>query len=121
MTTRFAVAAARLPGRMVARGGETVVYNNGTGTVTITDAWFGNMAFRLTESGDANSRLEWVDKEIFIPVASLVIGGIAVEPVRGHRITCGTEVFQVSAPRDEKPARMDPQKKFWRIHTKQVA
>lgn len=97
---------------------ESVTYNNGSGTVTITNARIGRTAYRLGEG--EQSRLEFSEVDFHIQVADLVIAGSAVTPVRGHRITWESRVYEVQAPPGEQPAYKDPFGIDWFIRTKRV-
>ena len=81
-------------------------------------------AFRIADAA-GNSRLEWSDRDYLIDPADLVIGGLAVEPARGDRITeyDGSIIrhFEVRAPGGEPPWRYnDERRTYFRVHTKAV-
>ena len=100
---------------------------SGSPTVVITDGWEGRQAFRVTDA-DYASRVEWSDRDFFIPVASLLIDDVLTEPQRGDRIEVtypepyGTKTFEIAAPVGERPWRFsDHTGQIYRIHTKQKA
>lgn len=103
---------------------ETVTYSrNGVGSVTLPDAIVGQVTFRTGDS--TKSRLEWSDCDLIVSVASLVLGGTAVEPKKNDRFTRtingGSVEFEVLAPVGEQPWRYtDSTRTHYRIHGKKV-
>lgn len=124
---KFEKGMAQLRKRLKKNAGVNIIVtdNSGNSVSLIQKSWTGVQAFRIEEDG--RSRVEWSDKDFLIPVDELIIGGNLVEPEKGFRITqvfdnpVGTQVFEITAPNDEKPWRYsDPQNTVYRIHTKRV-
>lgn len=102
-------------------GGVAVAYTRGENSVTIANAWVGRTAFKQLPHGASKAAVIWGDRDYLIPAADLVLGGLAVEPARGDRITEGSLVFEVIAPGGEPAWRWsDPQRTRYRVHCKQV-
>ncbi len=100
-----------------AAGGD-IVYERGANSVTIT-ATFGRSEF-VEETTDG-TRISHTDRDFVFPAASLVLGGLAVTPQKGDRITVGGEVFQV-LPMDGKQCyrQSDPQGTMIRVFAKRI-
>jgi hypothetical protein len=119
---RMEKAVQQLINRMIATVPVNIIYHRGTASTNIV-CWIGTTAFRITDQG--NSRLTWSDRDYMIPVASLKINGILIEPDYGDWIeetVFGTlRKFELMAPQGEQVWRhSDQQKMIYRIHTKEV-
>ncbi|MEM7630373.1 MAG: hypothetical protein AAF356_13290 [Planctomycetota bacterium] len=100
----------------------TVVYRRGADSVEI-EATVGSTAFDRTDEYGVVHRIE--SRDYLVTAADLVLGGEAVTPKAGDRITETGEArvheYEVMAPGDEPAWRYsDPQRRTLRIHTKFV-
>jgi len=60
-------------------------------------------------------------RDFLLPVASVVIDGLEIEPRTGDRITEGSEVFEIQPPDDRKPSVELPAGGYdWLVHTKRI-
>ncbi len=99
-----------------------VVYQRGEQTLQIA-ATIGQTVFEVDDGTGAALRVE--SRDFLITASDLVLGGQAVTPQRGDRITetdgDHSYVYEVMAPGDEPCWRYsDPYRRTYRIHTKQV-
>ncbi|MEO0513482.1 MAG: hypothetical protein AAF108_11405 [Planctomycetota bacterium] len=100
----------------------TVVYRRGADSVEI-EATVGSTAFDRTDEYGVVHRIE--SRDYLLAASDLVLGGEAVTPKAGDRITETGEArlheYEVLAPGDEPAWRYsDPQRRTLRIHTKFV-
>jgi len=100
----------------------TVMYRRGADSVEI-EATVGSTAFDRTDEYDVVHRIE--SRDFLIAAADLVLGGTAVLPKPGDRITeagsTSIHEYEVMAPGGEPAWRYsDPQRLTLRIHTKFV-
>jgi len=100
----------------------TVVYRRGADSVEI-EATIGSTAFDRTDEYGVVHRIE--SRDYLVAAADLVLGGEAVTPKAGDRITETGESrvheYEVMSPGDEPAWRYsDPQRRTLRIHTKFV-
>ena len=100
----------------------TVVYRRGADSVEI-EATVGSTAFDRTDEYGVVHRIE--SRDYLAAAADLVLGGEAVTPKAGDRITETGEArvheYEVMAPGDGPAWRYsDPQRRTLRIHTKFV-
>jgi len=100
----------------------TVVYRRGADSVEIA-ATIGSTAFDRTDEYGVVHRIE--SRDYLVAAADLVLGGEAVTPKAGDRITetGDTSVleYEVMSPGDAPAWRYsDPQRRTLRIHTKFV-
>ena len=98
-----------------------VTYHRGAEAIAV-QATIGRTLLKL-DDGYGGVRMEWTDRDFLIQAADLVLGGAAVTPERGDRITetvgLNTSVFEVMAYGGDPPWRYsDPFGKLLRIHTK---
>lgn len=120
---RMEKAVQQLINRMIKNVPVNIIYHRGSASTNIV-CWIGTTAFRITDQG--NSRLKWSDRDYMIPVASLKINGVLVEPDYGDWIeetfTDGAvRRFELMAPQGEQVWRhSDQQKMIYRIHTKEI-
>jgi len=99
----------------------SVTYHRGAEAIAV-QATIGRTLLKL-DDGYGGVRMEWTDRDFLVQAADLVLGGAAVTPERGDRITetvgLNTSVFEVMAFGGEPPWRYsDPFGKLLRIHTK---
>ena len=100
----------------------TVMYRRGADSVEI-EATVGSTAFDRTDEYGVVHRIE--SRDFLIAAADLVLGGTAVLPKPGDRITeagsTSIHEYEVMAPGGEPAWRYsDPQRLTLRIHTKFV-
>jgi len=100
----------------------TVVYRRGEDSVEIS-ATIGSTAFDRTDEYGVVHRIE--SRDYLVAAADLMLGGEAVTPKAGDRITETGEArvheYEVMSPGDEPAWRYsDPQRRTLRIHTKFV-
>lgn len=100
----------------------TVVYRRGAGSVELS-ATVGSTAFDRTDEYGVVHRIE--SRDYLVAAADLVLGGDAVTPKAGDRITETGEArvheYEVMSPGDEPAWRYgDRQRRTLRIHTKFV-
>lgn len=109
----IAHAAAALKGNC----GDTVTYQRGADSVSIT-AVIGGSEGTSVNAGGVPYSVNTVD--FLIEVSDLVLRGSTVEPQRGDRIICDSRVYVVTAENaGERPYRESgPFHQTWRIHTK---
>lgn len=122
--SRMSVALARTATRLAdpAVAGESVTYTRGHTAITIT-AVPGKRQPRQDDVGDqARIKLDREPMDFLIRPSAIVFGGAVVEPEKGHRITYGGRVYEVS-PQDGEPCfrLSDPGGNLLRIHTVRVA
>ena len=105
--------------------GESVslVYARGGLSATLTTAWVGRTLFAGSTTSVA--RVEWGERDYLIPVASLILGGVAVTPAKNDRITevigGKTVIFELLTPTGEPPWRYSDQARtLYRVHCKRV-
>lgn len=68
-----------------------------------------------------NSETSSQRRQYLLPVASVIIDGVTVEPKTGWRITEGDEVYEIQPPNDEKPSVEQPTgNNDWLCHTIRV-
>lgn len=122
----FEDAMAELADAMQAEAAVTLVYHRGADSTTLVGkCWVGRTAFRIVD--EKGSRVEYSDRDFFIPCADLLINAVAVEPLEGDYITQvfanveGNQDFELMAPDREPVWRYsDPQRTIYRLHTKRV-
>jgi hypothetical protein len=99
-----------------------VVYVRGIERVPMR-ATLGTKLLKISD-GAGGWRMQWVDMDFLIPVASLVLSGRETEPAKGDVIELprGDETlyFEVLPLPGEPGWRDDPHGTAWRIHTKRV-
>lgn len=126
LMTRATAALVRRQ-QQAAVSGNAVTYARGAERVDLTNkAWCGRTLFRRNPLDVSGAAVVWGDRDYLIPVADLVIGGIAVTPKRGDRVeeTIGGVVvtFEVVTPPNEPEWRYSDQgRAVYRVHTKKVA
>jgi hypothetical protein len=60
-------------------------------------------------------------RDFILPVASLVIDSVTIEPRTGDRITEGSEVFEIQPPDDQKPSvELQTGGYEYLVHTKRI-
>lgn len=123
MTLRSRGAAA-LTRRQVAANAVTVTYTRGAQSATLEDVWIGNTLFARTLD-EPGASVVWGERDYLIPVASLVLGGVAAQPARGDKITetiNGVAVtFELQTPTGEPAWRYsDADRTRYRVHTKKA-
>lgn len=60
-------------------------------------------------------------RDFYLPVESLVLDGVTIEPRTGDRITEGSEVYEISPPDNTKPSiGLLPGGYEYLVHTKRV-
>jgi len=101
----------------------TVTYTRGAQSATLT-AWVGNTLFARTLD-EPGASVVWGERDYFIEVADLVLGGVAVQPARGDKITetidGTTFVFELQTPTGEPAWRYsDADRTRYRVHTKKA-
>ena len=100
----------------------TVVYARGGDSVEL-GATVGRTQWEQTDQFGEIERSE--TRDFLVTAADLVLGGLAILPERGDRITeiadAGTRVHQVLAPGSGPPWQWaDPYRRTLRIHTREV-
>lgn len=61
-------------------------------------------------------------RDFMLPIASVVLNEIAVEPRVGDRIIDGDETFEIQPPDEHRPAvEKPPGASDWLVHTKKIA
>lgn len=105
--------------------GRTVVYMR-SGVSSMLTAWVGRTLFAVNNPNAGAARVEWGERDYLILVASLVIGGVTVTPLKGDRITetiGGADVtFEIMSPSGEPAWRYsDVGRTLYRVHCKRVA
>jgi len=111
--------AAWLGDQRAAFASHPVVYSRGAANVTLRAA----LGSTNTEFQDASGMIEqYQSRDFIVQAAELVLGGVAVLPQRGDRITDGAAVYEVLAPTGMECWKWsDPYRKAIRVHTKEVA
>ena len=99
-----------------------MVYRRGAASAEI-EATIGSTAFDRTDEYGVVHRIE--SRDYLVAAADLVLGGEAVTPKAGDRITetgeSSVHEYEVMSPGDEPAWRYsDPQRRTLRIHTKFV-
>lgn len=119
MGEALARAAVRLP----ASAGETVTYERGRLSVTITDAIPGMRRSRREPfAGDERVQRDEEPLDFVIRAAAIVLNDEAVDPQKGDRITFEDATWEVRARDGEPCFRLsDPAGNLLRIHTIRVA
>lgn len=87
-------------------------------------AWVGRTVFRQVPApGQPGAQVIHGERDYLIPVASLVLGGVATVPARGDRITeAGVGTFELLAPGGEPIWRYSDQTRtVFRVHCKRVS
>ena len=97
--------------------GNTVTYSRGGVSVAIA-ATVGNTEWEI-DTGET-VRVESNMKDFIVTASHLVLSGEVVQPKRGDRITAGGVVWEVMAPGDMQPYRLDNTGQQMRIHTRRV-
>lgn len=98
--------------------GDDVDYSRAGETVTLS-ATFGRSEFQV-ETG-SGVMIEYSDRDFIITAADLILGGVQSIPVRGDKITVGTEEFEVLAPGGAQVYRpCDSTGIMVRVHTKKM-
>jgi len=123
---RFELMRKRLTERFQLKASVTIVYHRGSGlSITLPNVWPNTTLFKILDRD--NQRMEWSDRDYIVPVASLILGGVLVEPQKDDWIEetfsspVGTLQFNVSAPEGEPVWRYDDmQRSVYRVHTKRV-
>lgn len=105
-----------------AAGGVTVTYARGVTTARVPVV-VGRTVF--ARNGVSGAAIEFGERDYIIAREDLVLGGVAVEPREGDRLTevIGglTVVFEVVPPLGEPAWRWsDPTRTAYRIHVKEV-
>lgn len=60
-------------------------------------------------------------RDFYLPVTSLVLDGVTIEPRTGDWITEGSEIYEISPPDDKKPSvGLLPGGYEYLVHTKRV-
>lgn len=98
--------------------GESIVYSRGAQSVTLT-AVPGVTGANLDDAGINVSVLTAL-RDWIIKADDLVIGGSAVMPKRGDRITAGGLVYEVNVDGEQVYHWSDPGHTRLRVHTKQI-
>lgn len=105
--------------------GVSVTYTLVSGEQATLTAWVGRTAFSRTASEPGPATIIG-ERDYLIAVADLVVGGQAVQPAKGHRITetiAGADVtFEVVPPEADEPAwrYSDQTRTVYRLHCKRV-
>jgi hypothetical protein len=111
-------ASAWLAGRRTKFLSRPVTYCRGADSVAV-QATVGKTVFEVDDGSGVLETFE--SRDYLVAAANLVLGGAAVKPQRGDRITDGGKVYEVMAPGKEDVFRFsDPYGVTLRIHTKQV-
>lgn len=105
--------------------GVTVSYSRpASGQSVSLTAWVGRTVFRQQpQPGATGAQIVFGERDYLIPVAALVLGGLATLPTRGDRITeAGVGTFEVLAPGGEPAWRYSDQTRtLLRVHVKRVS
>ena len=111
--------AAWLGDQRAAFASHPVVYSRGAANVTLRAA----LGSTNTEFQDASGMIEqYQSRDFIVQAAELILGGVAVLPQRGDRITDGAATYEVLAPTGMECWKWsDPYRLAIRIHTKEVA
>jgi hypothetical protein len=118
--------AGYLTRAMVRAGGRSVTYRRDSPADSVTlIAWLGRTAFARSDLAGTGASIIWGDRDYFIPVASLVLSGVAVEPQTGTGSRKydrrGAPHFRSAGPPGEPAWRYsDAGRTRYRIHTKRV-
>lgn len=104
--------------------GVSLTYTRGAQSVTLT-GWVGRTAFAQLPGSGSGAAVIWGDRDYLIPVSDLVLGGSAVTPQRGDRISETIDgvslTFEVLAPGTEPAWRYsDAGRQTYRVHCKKV-
>lgn len=115
-------ASAWLDGMRTRHASRPVTYRRGNVSVEVA-AGVGRTLFQIDSGTGVLETFE--SRDFLILAADLVIGGVAVLPKTGDRITEGQDstsyIYEVLAPGAEPAWRYsDPYRRTLRIHTKQV-
>jgi len=109
---------------MTSNNAVTIHYQRDTDVVCINTAWIGETKKQSNDRG--NSKVEWWDRQYFIPVNDLKIEDAKITPQEGDRITqedsCGNKEYFEILSHETEPAweYLDYQKKIWQLRVKQV-
>ena len=90
---RLSAGMARLASRQLEVNGESITYTRGAEALPLTA-----VRGRTKQPADGtNNRttVESSDIDFLLPPSELVFGGVVSEPLKGDRITAGTEVYEV--------------------------
>lgn len=105
--------------------GVTVTYTRDSqGQSVSLTAWVGRTVFRQQPlPGQPGAQVIFGERDYLVPVASLILGGVAVLPARGDRITeAGVGTFEVLAPGNEPAWRYSDQTRtVLRVHVRRVS
>jgi len=104
--------------------GADIIYRRGGAATTITGVVVGQTQF--VQETDEAVIAQWRGRDYFIAVDDLLLGGVAVKPEDGDRITqtvngVEKEYEVVSASPEPCYRYTGPDEAMYRIHTKQVA
>jgi len=111
-------ASAWLGGMRKQHLSRLVTYSRGADSSQVA-ATVGRTVFEVDDGYGVVEK--WESRDFLITAADLVLGGVAVTPQCGDRITDGGRVYEVLAPGKEDVFRLsDPYGVTLRVHTKQV-
>lgn len=125
----FVEGMTRLIAQFQARAGidALILHRGANSTTLVRKAWTGRTAFRINDIANEVSRIEWSDRDFFIPVVDYKISGVRVLPDLGDWFEYdlpepyGNQRFEISAPEGEQAWRhCDPMGMLYRIHTKRM-
>lgn len=109
--------------RLVARRGGPVTYTRGDVSLS-WDAVPGQSLFRLGED-NGGTRIERTDRSYIGDAEGLrdqlTAAGLDPDPARGDKVGDQGETFEVLAPGNEQPYRLESFGAVLRVHCKQVA
>lgn len=120
---RFDTAMKQLRDRLTGTVGETTIYRREGQSATLI-TYSGKTAFRFADMGMV--RVEWSDRDFFIPAEQLKLNDVQIYPQKGDVIEVafvgeGLLSFEVTSPNDEQVWRFsDTCRSIMRIHTKRI-
>lgn len=121
--SRFDVAMKQLRTRLINRVGDPIIYRRGGQSASLV-AYSGRTAFKMSDMG--NVRVEWSDRDFFIPADQLILNGVRILPLRGDVVELtipgeGVVTFEAVSPNDEQIFRFsDTCRSIIRLHTKKI-
>lgn len=123
MTDLLQTGSDWLQGQRHSHLSHAVTYARGAQSVAV-NATVGETDFQVT--GEDGIVEAWESRDFLIRVADLALGGAAITPARGDRISetiSGvTAVYEVMGPPGQPPYRYsDPFRQTFRVHTKLVS
>jgi hypothetical protein len=101
--------------------GASVTFVRGSSTSAAFKARRGDREFKSI-GAEYGLEVTLLMRDFMLPIASLVIDDVVVEPRVGDRIVDGDETFEIQPPDENRPAvEKPPGSSDWLVHTKKIA